>query len=175
LRLYNAEIDKAVIDELYQNEKLGYLELKRRIEARLGYPLFKKKLKRLSLHTYSSHLNKLLANNYIKKSGEGARGRNKTVDYSLTEKGEQDYRLKILQHKSNNTKVTAQRKESREDKYRRSYRLLFLVDQVATGGELYTEEDLERFLTGIGKSRSDLMVDTVKTIQRQYQSHHYRI
>jgi hypothetical protein len=35
------------------------------------------------------------------------------------------------------------------------------VDQVATGGELATEEDLELFLTGIGKSRSDLIVDRV--------------
>lgn len=98
------------------------------------------------------------------KSGEGAGGRNKTVDYYLTEKGEQEYRLKILQYKSNSKRDVSKHKESREDKYGRLYRLLlFLANFAAKIGELFTEEDLDKFLIKIGKSRSDL---TIKEVYR---------
>lgn len=87
VRLYNFDYDLFIIEQLFQNEKLGYIDIQRAVEAKIK--------KKISDDTFDYHIKKLLASEYIKLTIiEGKRGKNKS--YRLTDKTKQDIQFGLL-------------------------------------------------------------------------------
>src|SRR5215212_5962826 len=92
--LYDKEIDKTIVKELFDNDTLGYNEL---------YRIVGQSYRKIGKGVYDFHMEKLQNENTIRKK-EGSSGRIKRTYYFLTAEAKQRHRLQILDHKTDNEK-----------------------------------------------------------------------
>jgi hypothetical protein len=132
---YDKNTDQTIINELGHSERLGYLELKKRIE---------KSLKRaISFDTYNVHLKRMLKENILSKQDNQERG--KPVFYSLTEKAKKQIQLNLLGI------------NSKQILFRRIYEKVFFYEVYHTPLNIVSsEQELDVFLSEINATRSDL-------------------
>ena len=110
-RQYILEYDQYIIEALYQNDFLGYREIKSKIDMRVN--------KILSFETFLKHIKKLKEDGYIKIYRDTKRGQKKL--YCLTDIIKQEISLGIFQF--HHDKTYQQMQDIRERKKQIYYRI----------------------------------------------------
>ena len=123
-----------VMEENNKKDEMNYRQIYDNVVQLVGHSV--------SYRDFQAHIDKMV-NDHILYKDDPTGKRGSTVHYSLTEKGERTYRLKIL----GTDKAVRKRKNL--------YQLL-LSFQEFKKTDLRTERELGRFLRQIGYSRKDL-------------------
>ncbi len=138
-RHVDSTIDSAIMNILQKAQtRLGYNELYRELVSKYG---------RKSIDVFNRHISRLVDAGDIgrRDTGEGRRGRSRTVEYSITSKGAQTLRLQEYSAKLDNG--NEQEKEGMQERSRRlqkTFQLLLLFEankDIGIGEELFVTQD----------------------------------
>ena len=85
---YNHRYDECIIEALFEDEKLGYRQIKKAIELKIN--------RELSFETYNNHIKKLIEKGHIRIINNDAK-RGQRIFYCLTNMIKQEIDLGIIQ------------------------------------------------------------------------------